>query len=138
MASVPDIRAADRVATVTGRRYRPDQPPRNRAAGVCVPGEKLFGEPGLRGAFAEYFERAAQSVILCLESRGLVLQSLDGVAQIGVLLARRLDFSLLFLNRLDDGREQFAVGNAVGPIFVVLPFDQRQPVFGFRSLDGFV
>jgi hypothetical protein len=46
----------------------------------------------------------AQSVILCLKSCGLVLQSLNSVAQIGVLLAGRRDLSLLFLNGLDDGR----------------------------------
>ncbi len=70
----------------------------------------------------------AQTVNLDPESRGLGLQS---VAQIG-------DFLLLVLNRLDHGREQFAVGNPVGAVGVVLPFDQRQPALGFRSLDGFM
>ena len=88
--------------------------------------------------FAEDFKRVAQSVILCFQSRGLVLQSLHSVAQIGVFLVGRCDLPLLFLNGLDDGREQLAIGNAVGTISVVLPFDQRQTVFGFRSLDGFV
>jgi len=45
-------------------------------------------------------------------------------------------FLLLFLNCFDHGCEQFAVGNPIGAIGVVLPFDQRQPVLSFRSLDG--
>src|SRR6516225_7338103 len=76
----------------------------------------------------EGFNRVAQSVILGLESRGLVLQSL---AKIG-------DLMLLLLNSVDDRRKQFAVGNAISPILVVLPLDQGKPVSGFRSLNGLV
>ena len=72
-----------------------------------------------------------QSLVLGLESRELTLQGLLSVAQIGVLL-------LLLLNCLDDGRGQLAVGNAIGTILVVLPFDQRKTVLGFGSLDGVV
>ena len=77
----------------------------------------------------------AQSIILGLESRSLVLQS---AAQFGVLLAQLRDLLLLLLNRFDDRRKQLAIGNAIGAIFVVLPFDQSQPALGFRSLDGVV
>jgi hypothetical protein len=80
----------------------------------------------------------AQSVILGLGGCGLVLQSLHSLAQIGVLLSQLRDLLLLLLKRLDDRREQLAVGNAIGAIPVVLPFDQRQPVLGFGSLDRVV
>jgi hypothetical protein len=54
---------------------------------------------------AAHFKRVAQSVILCLKSRGLVLQSLHSVAQIGILLADRRDLPLPFLNaRLPQAR----------------------------------
>jgi hypothetical protein len=45
----------------------------------------------------------AQSSILSLQSGDLVLQS---AAQIGILLAHRLDLLLLLLNCLDDRRGQ--------------------------------
>ena len=69
----------------------------------------------------------AQSIILGLESRSLVLQS---AAQFGVPLAQLRDLLLLLLNRFDDQRKQLAIGNAIGAIFVVLPFDQSQPALG--------
>jgi hypothetical protein len=91
--------------------------------------------PGGGDLLPEAFNRVAQSVILGLESRGLVLQS---VAQFDVLLALLRDLLLQLLNGLDDGGGQLAIGNAIGTIFVVLPFDQRQPVPGCRSLDRVV
>src|SRR5919198_2027454 len=80
----------------------------------------------------------AQSIVLDLQSGDLVFHSRQSAAQIGVLLALRLDLLLLLLNRLDDGCEQFAIRNAVGVIVVVLPFDQREAVLGFGSLDRVV
>jgi hypothetical protein len=99
--------------------------------------------------FPDGFNRVAQSIILspqgrdlarifCPQHRDLALQYLQSVPQIGVLLALRDDLMLLFLDRFDDRCEQFAVGNAVGPILVVFPFDQRNPVLGFRPLDRVV
>jgi hypothetical protein len=77
----------------------------------------------------------AQSVVLGRERCGLVRKS---AAQFGVLPTHFRDLLLLLLYRLDDGGGQLAIGNAIGAILVVLPFDQRQPVLGFRSLDGVV
>jgi len=62
----------------------------------------------------------AQSVILCLKSRGLILQSLHSVAQIGVLLAGRRDLPLLFLYRLDDGDARGGLRKVVAKYHQVL------------------
>ena len=94
--------------------------------------------PGCTDLPPKGFNRVTQSVIVGLKSRDLAFHYLQSMAQLGVLLALRRDLLLLFLNRLDDGRQQFAVGNAIGTILVVLPFNQRQPMLGFRFLDGVV
>src|SRR6516165_3735211 len=70
------------------------------------------------------FNRVAQSIILSLQSGELDLDVCQSVAQIGVMLAVRLDLLLLLLNCLDNGREQLAIGNAISANPVVLPFDQ--------------
>jgi len=88
----------------------------------------LAPSPGGGDLLPEGCNRVAQSVVLGLQNGDLVLQS----------AAHRLDLLLLLLNGLDHGRGQFAVGNAIGTIFIVLPFDQRKTVLGFGSLDGVV